>query len=674
MRRSILNAAVALAGVVALVGPAAAEWSALAQLRQGVARCPGSTSTATCGGLARADIDVDGLRLWHPFREHAGIRAEARRVAITVSTTGLHIDVDNLILGRATATPTRPAGPSAAQPSAAPAPRPARASVLHTHGVPVHVRVHGETQWSVAGVTASVSDAELHLDGHGEATTRFVPTVHGRGLQVHGQGPWVAQAIDGDPRRWHASGQVALFEGPTVATEFTVDPERVTVQLHDERQGQVELSIPTAFRPGQGPVSLVLVAEHFALAALGRLGARSLHAAGVDPTDAVLDGGMTLDGTRSQGELQLDALSIDGLVVDNPKLARDAVHWDAVSVDGNVSWAPDHLQTSLWIGHRQAAVSLTASVDPEAVDVQAALAPLPCAQLVGAFPDAMAEMVAGTQLAGEIEGRAELHVDRAALALAKATPGRASDATGPGTLDVEFPFLERCTVLADDPRLDLPALSGPYRHHFVDDRGHAQTRVMAPGAPGYIALHQVSRLARAFITLEDRRFWVHDGFDREQMGNAFWHNLVKGRVSRGASTISQQAARNLWLGVDRSWARKLQEALLTARLEVSTDKARIMELYLNVIELGPGTHGVDEAARLYFGTSASRLTPLQAVHLAALAPAPRRFAKTFIDGHVDAEWMDMLRANVRRMHRAGFISRAQMLTAQHDELGLLDRR
>ena len=182
---------------------------------------------------------------------------------------------------------------------------------------------------------------------------------------------------------------------------------------------------------------------------------------------------------------------------------------------------------------------------------------------------------------------------------------------------------KRCTVVADDPRLDLAALSGPYRHRFADDDGRVHERVMAVGAPGYVSLHEVPLVARAFVTLEDRRFWEHDGFDREQIEGAFWHNLVQGRVSRGASTISQQAARNLWLGVDRSWGRKLQEALLTARLEASTDKPRIIELYLNVIELGAGTHGVDEAARLYFGKPATKLSVLQAVHLAAMAPAPR---------------------------------------------------
>ena len=98
-------------------------------------------------------------------------------------------------------------------------------------------------------------------------------------------------------------------------------------------------------------------------------------------------------------------------------------------------------------------------------------------------------------------------------------------------------------MVRDDPRLDLPALLGPYRHRFVDDRGREQRRVMARGAPEYVALHEVPLLSRAFITLEDRRFWKHDGFDREQMRNAFWHNVVQGRVSRGASqlTIANQA-------------------------------------------------------------------------------------------------------------------------------------
>ncbi|MCH9681315.1 MAG: transglycosylase domain-containing protein [Deltaproteobacteria bacterium] len=673
MRRSVVSAAITAAGALALVGPAVAEWSALQQLREGLSRCPGTQDDA-CGGLARADVDVGGLRMWHAWREHAGLRLEAERVTIIGGADGIAVDAHGVQLSRATnaAPVTSPKSDTPA--SEADAPQAPRRRSLQTHGIPVHLQVHGDIEWSRGGITVTASQPWVRLDGHGGAEAHFTPTVRGRGLQAHGETEWDARALDGDPRHWQARGRVALASGPSVPAALTLSPEHVDLQLDDGDGGQLIVHAPLPRGARSAPPSVEVIASRFSLSALGGLGARTLARWGSDLQQATLDGTITFEGAIDAGTVGLEHVVLDGLVVDHPKLARDAVHFDALNIDGHASWNGPHLDGELVLGHRGAAASMTANFGPRALDLEALLAPLPCADLVGAFPDAMAEMVAGTRLTGQIEGRAQLHVDREALAQARALDRRPSDAPAPGSLDVEFPFLERCTVIADDPRLDLPALSGPYRHNFVDDRGQARTRVMAPGAPGYVSLTTVPRLSRAFITLEDRRFWSHDGFDREQIVNAFWHNLVKGRVSRGASTISQQATRNLWLGVDRSWARKLQEALLTARLESSTNKSRIMELYLNVIELGPGTHGVDEAAQLYFGKPARALTPLQAVHIAALAPAPRRFAAEFADGRVDAEWLDMLRAAVRRMYRAGFISRAQMLAGQREDLGLLDRR
>lgn len=125
------------------------------------------------------------------------------------------------------------------------------------------------------------------------------------------------------------------------------------------------------------------------------------------------------------------------------------------------------------------------------------------------------------------------------------------------------------------------------------------------------------------------------------------------------------------MGVDRSLSRKLQEALLTARLEAKVPKARILELYLNIIELGPGIHGVEPAARYHFGKSAAELTPLQAVHLAMLAPGPRLYSQRFRDGTIDDAWRQELHRQVRRMALHGHLTREQLRQALRSDLGLL---
>lgn len=137
-----------------------------------------------------------------------------------------------------------------------------------------------------------------------------------------------------------------------------------------------------------------------------------------------------------------------------------------------------------------------------------------------------------------------------------------------------------------------------------------------------VPLSRVSpHLVRAVIAAEDSRFCSHDGFDVEAIQEALEANARGGRL-RGASTISQQTAKNLFLWPDRSWLRKGLETYFTALIEFMWPKERIMEAYLNVAEWGNGNFGIEAASRAYFGVSASDLTPLQAARLAAVLPSP----------------------------------------------------
>jgi membrane peptidoglycan carboxypeptidase len=131
-------------------------------------------------------------------------------------------------------------------------------------------------------------------------------------------------------------------------------------------------------------------------------------------------------------------------------------------------------------------------------------------------------------------------------------------------------------------------------------------------------------VTRAVTVAEDAGFNGHQGFDFAELLDALAAGAQAGRVVRGGSTISQQLAKNLYLGRDRTVARKLREALVTVALEASLPKARLLEIYLNLIEWGPGVHGIGPAARHYFGVDARRLTPRQACFLAAIIPSPNR--------------------------------------------------
>ena len=142
-----------------------------------------------------------------------------------------------------------------------------------------------------------------------------------------------------------------------------------------------------------------------------------------------------------------------------------------------------------------------------------------------------------------------------------------------------------------------------------------------------VSLDRISpRLVRAVVASEDASFFGHAGFDWDEIRNAAEQNWKAGRTVRGASTITQQLAKNLWLGTERSYLRKAREALLAVKLERTLSKRRILTLYLDVAEWGNGVFGAEAAARHWFGTSARDLTAAQSSVLAAMLPAPRRAA------------------------------------------------
>jgi monofunctional glycosyltransferase len=130
-------------------------------------------------------------------------------------------------------------------------------------------------------------------------------------------------------------------------------------------------------------------------------------------------------------------------------------------------------------------------------------------------------------------------------------------------------------------------------------------------------------LTRAVLVAEDDLFWQHEGLDIDQLQESLSQDWARGRLARGGSTITQQLAKNLYLSPSKNPLRKLRELVIARRLEVELKKARILELYLNVIEWGDGIYGAEAAARAYFGASASDLSPPQAALLAAAIVNPR---------------------------------------------------
>ena len=160
--------------------------------------------------------------------------------------------------------------------------------------------------------------------------------------------------------------------------------------------------------------------------------------------------------------------------------------------------------------------------------------------------------------------------------------------------------------------------------------GDKSTRVIGPRTANWTPLSAISEyLPRAVVSSEDGTFYSHKGIDVYEMQEAFKKDLKEGRFARGASTLTQQVLKNVYLlRYPKIW-RKVKEIVWASKLEEALTKPQILAFYLNMAEWGPGIYGVGEASRHYFATSPSSLTARQAAFLAMLLPSPRRYHAFF---------------------------------------------
>ena len=158
-------------------------------------------------------------------------------------------------------------------------------------------------------------------------------------------------------------------------------------------------------------------------------------------------------------------------------------------------------------------------------------------------------------------------------------------------------------------------------------------------------------LKRAVLASEDMSFFDHDGFDDAEIEKALSEAWEEKRLPRGASTLTQQLAKNLWLTPSYNPWRKVKEAMLTRQLEEHLEKRRIFELYLNVAQFGPDVYGAEAAARRYYGVPASALSEEQAARLAAGLPRPSSWHPGVQSGSYD--WKTNL--VLGRMRKAGWL-------------------
>ena len=281
------------------------------------------------------------------------------------------------------------------------------------------------------------------------------------------------------------------------------------------------------------------------------------------------------------------------------------------------------------------------------------LASASCADLLASLPAELRGPLDGMVLDGTLGAHGRLALDLAAPLGEGATI--TAESTG------------GCQALAEPPAADVTVLTRASELQFAD----GSRAVVGPDEPGYVELEHVpSRITGAFVSAEDGRFWDHAGFDLQQIARSLEINLREGRLARGGSTISQQLIKNAFLTQRRTLDRKLQEAILTWRLESRLTKRQILERYLNIIELGPHVFGLRAAARYWFDESPRELSTRQAAFLAALTSEPTSMARRVRRaGMLDPDSADRVGTILRAMKRDGAISTEQYDTAKQQGLG-----
>lgn len=265
-----------------------------------------------------------------------------------------------------------------------------------------------------------------------------------------------------------------------------------------------------------------------------------------------------------------------------------------------------------------------------------------CQRVMDAVPDGFAPGLEGFRLGGEFGAHVTVHVDFADLETL---------ALG-GLVD-----MEGCEVLASPIVADRDRLASGFTHRVLMNDGGTSSVQMYPGARGFASIRQISPYVTAAIrTTEDGGFWKHNGFMPSQFEVALRRNLAAGRVRLGASTITMQMVKNVLLGHERTLSRKFQEMFLTWYVEEVLSKDRIMELYLNAIEYGPGIYGIVDAASYYFGKHPADLDPPEAVFLALMLPSPVKRSVYYCNGELSERFAIKVARILRLMNERGRLS------------------
>ena len=374
-----------------------------------------------------------------------------------------------------------------------------------------------------------------------------------------------------------------------------------------------------------------------------------------------IDTELTLSADGTEGNLEVSG-AISNLSIAHPKLAPTPLEGITIGFDGAGNLRLDGSLITIKDGNlRVGEVRLTGQLSAQREQerlVFSAKGKVPSVHCQAAFdsiPSAMVPLLAGLRLKGQFSWAGALAFDTDDL----------TDMTA------RFRMKNRCRMMRIPPAVNPSRFRRPFKRAVpgVED-GEMLEDWTGPNDKNWTALYDVSRhLETAVLVTEDGGFWDHNGFNERAIESSIRQNLSKGRFFRGASTISMQLAKNLYLSRDKHLSRKLQEAVLTVLLEQEMRKDEILELYFNVIEFAPRVYGIKKAAKHYFDSAPADLSVAQSFFLASILPNPKQHHFT-PSGNLGPRRAAYLRLLLKRAHQRKLISRQELQAGLAENLKL----
>jgi len=257
---------------------------------------------------------------------------------------------------------------------------------------------------------------------------------------------------------------------------------------------------------------------------------------------------------------------------------------------------------------------------------------------ISALPSSLHPNLPVIRLAGSMTGTFRMHLDPA----------------DPHSLEYSYSGrADRLEVVDLGREVNIDRLRNTFLHTVRIGPEINSSILLSPDNPYFTPYRKIPfALRSAVMAVEDGGFLSHRGFSTQHIRGSLIDNMKAGRVVRGASTISMQLAKNLFLSPERTLSRKLEEALITIALEQNLDKRRIMEIYLNIIEWGDGVYGIGPAARYYFGKMPAQLSPVESAFLASIIARPRIWRPDPLS-RLGSGWRKYLRVILWKMYRMG---------------------